>query len=387
MRISLAASTLSFALLSGCFFGAPTTSEANGSSGAEGASTDADTATFKKLQSDLESHRTQAMDKGAMELETAGGTLYYRTYPGFDPIFHRRNADGTRLDYGFSIGSGDSANDRTSDDLVVTAERAGDRVTYHAYDAHTANVQKGSVDLPAPTDEQKWWAYAVSGSTIYAITTPTEKTGTGNTIWSFTPGGTPAKLFTLEDAGIKVGELLDFDVDGQTMMVIESGRLWRVDLAAKKAQYLQNKTEIAGAVNFSKDGVAFEDSTGLKFFDYAQNSLRDLSAEVRASSYQIAPTYTTSHYFYSATTSNNFTRWGSWIVYTGNAGIFAYDLAQKRVAPVLLDVSNDQVRIAYRYPVVTSDGSTYLVGLTSQDGAVGADGPIYRTSLKQLLPD
>ncbi len=387
MRISFAASALSLALLSGCFFGAPSTSDGSGSSGTEGPTTDADTAAFKKLSADLESHRTQAMDKSAMELEAAGTTVYYRTYPGKDPIFHRRNADGTTLDYGFSLGSGDNANERTSDDLVVTAQRAGDHITYHVYDAHVANTEKGLADLPAPTDEQKWWAYAVSGSTIYVITTPTDKTGTGTAIWSFAPGGTPTKLFTLEDAGIKVGELLDFDVDGQTMMVIESGRLWRVDLTTKKAQYMQNKTEIAGAVNFSKDGVAFEDSTGLKFFDYAQNGLRDLSAEIQASTYQIAPTYKTSHYFYSATTSNNFTRWGSWIVYTGYAGIFAYDLAQKRVAPVLLDVSNDLVRIAYRYPVVTADGSAYLVGLTSQDGAVGADGPVYRTSMKQVLPN
>jgi hypothetical protein len=339
-----------------------------------------------KVRSDLESHRTQAMDKSAMELESAGNTLYYRTYPGFDPVFHRRNADGSTLDYGFSIGSGDDANDRTSEQLVVTAERAGDHISYHAYAADAKSSQLGVADLPAPTDEQKWWAYAVSGTTVYMITTPTEKTGMGNTIWSYSPGGTPTKLFTLEDAGIMVGELLDFDVDGNTLMLIESGRLWRVDLASKKAQYMKNKTEIAGAVSFSKDGVAFEDSNGLKFFDYALNDLRDLSQEIQATSYQIAPGYKSAHYFYSASTSNNFTRYKSWIVYTGGMGIFAYDIVQKRVAPVLLDVSKDNLRVTYRYPVVTDDGSAYLVGLTSTDGAVGADGPVYRTLLGAVLP-
>jgi hypothetical protein len=386
MKISFAASALSLALLSGCFFGGPTQSDGTGAGAAQGGSQDADTAALAKLRTDLETHRTEAMGKSAMELESVGSTLYYRTYPGFDPIFHRRNADGTTLDYGFSIGSGDNANDRTSEDLVVTAERAGDHVSYHAYDAHAKSAQKGVADLPAPTDEQKWWAYAVSGSTVYMITTPTEKTGMGNTIWSYSPGGTPTKLFTLEDAGIMVGELLDFDVDGNTLMVIESGRLWRVDLASKKAQYLKNKTEIAGAVNFSKDGVAFEDSTGLKFFDYATNELRDLALEIQKTSYQIAPTYKTAHYFTSATTSNNFTRYKSWIVYTGSMGIFAYDIVQKRVAPVLLDVSTENLRVAYRYPIVTDDGAAYLVGLTSTDGAVGADGPVYRTSLAEVLP-
>jgi hypothetical protein len=386
MKTIFAASALSLALLSGCLFATPSTSDGTSSGTQQAGTTDADMQTMKALQKSLESHRTQAMDKSAMELEAVGGTLYYRTYPGFAPVFHRRNADGSTIDYGFSIGSGDDSNDRTSQDLVVTAERAGDHITYHAYDSHKKNVEAGASQLPTPTDEQKWWAYAVSGSTIYVITTPTEKTGTGHAIWSFAPGGTPTKLFTLEDAGIMVGELLDFDVDGQTLMVIESGRLWRVDLAQKKAEYMKNKTEIAGAVNFSKDGVAFEDSTGLKFFNYAANTLRDLSQEIQAVPYQIAPTYKSSHYFYSATTSNNFTRFGDWIVYTGSAGIFAYDLAKKRVAPVLLDVSEENLRVTYRYPVVTSDGAAYLVGLTSTDGAVGADGPVYETQLAQILP-
>jgi hypothetical protein len=386
IRASLFSSVASLVLLSGCFVSTPSDPGASGGASSQGAE-NADTAALDKLRASLEGHRTQAFDKSAMELDAHGSTLYFKTYPGFDPVLHRMNADGTKLDYAFSLGSGDDANDRASEDLVVVAQRNGDKITYHAYDAHASNAEKGSTDLPTPTDEQKWWAYAVSGSTVYVITTPTEATGTGNSVWSYTPGGSAQKLFTLEDAGMQVGELLDFDVDGTTMMVIESGRLWRVDMSAKKATWLGNKTEISGAVDFAKDGVAWEEAAGLKFFDYGSNDVRDLSAEIKGSGYQINATYSDAHLFYSKTTSNNFSRWGSWIVYTANLGIFAYDLSQKRVAPVLIDVDEASGhRVDYTYPVVLANGAAFVVGLTSDDGAVGADGPVYRTDLTSLLP-
>jgi hypothetical protein len=171
-------------------------------------------------------------------------------------------------------------------------------------------------------------------------------------------------------------------------MLIEQGRLWHIDLGAKTAHWLQNMTEIAGAVNFESDGAVFEDSTGLKFFEYSSGMLRDVSAELQASSYQLNATYKTAHLFYSKTTGSNFTRFGPWVVYTANEGIFAYDLVGKRVTPVLIDVSTDTGhRVDYTYPASLDNGVLYVVGLTSEDGAVGADGPVYRTDLTQILPN
>lgn len=389
MKTSLVAAVTAILFAAACTLQPADPPGAGGGSGAQagaGSSLADEDAALGKLDASLNARRSEVLKKSAMELEAIGNSIFYRTYPGIDPVFHRREADGTTIDYGFSIGSGDFANDRVSDELVVTALRKGDQIEYRVYDAHAKNSEKGVAKLPAPTDEQRWWAYAVSGTTVYMITTPTEKTGPGHTIWTYQPGGEPKKLFDLEDGGMDVGIFYDFGVDGDTLVMIESGRLWRVDLKTKKAQYLKNQTEISGAVNFAKDGVAFEDAKGLKFFDYATSELRDLSAEIKASPYRITPSRTSAHTFYDATTSNDFTRYQSWIVYTGSAGIFAYDLAQQRVAPVLLDVNEEGLRISYRYPVVTDDGTAYLVGLTSASGSVGADGPVYKTSLEGLLP-
>lgn len=389
MKTSLVAAVTAILFAAACTLQPADPPGAGGGLGAQagaGSSLADEDAALEKLDASLNARRSEVLKKSAMELEAIGNSIFFRTYPGIDPVFHRREADGTTIDYGFSIGSGDFANDRVSDELVVTALRKGDQIEYRVYDAKAKNAERGVAKLPAPTDEQRWWAYAVAGTTVYMITTPTEKTGPGHTIWTYQPGGEPKKLFDLEDSGMDVGIFYDFGVEGDALVMIESGRLWRVDLKTKQAQFLKNQTEISGAVNFAKDGVAFEDAKGLKFFDYATSELRDLSAEIKASPYRITPSRASAHMFYDATTSNDFTRYQSWIVYTGSAGIFAYDLAAKRVAPVLLDVNEEGLRISYRYPVVTDDGTAYLVGLTSASGSVGADGPVYKTALEGLLP-
>jgi|GEM_PF-1704256 len=367
--------------LSGCFLRSSTN---GGGGGDQQTPTTGDQKNaYIAVQHQREVGRTQAFDKGAMELYGTGNTLFWKTYPQFAPTLHRRDdVANTQLAYSFDIGGGDDNNYRGSTAMVVSAERAGSDTIYHVWDATKAQASLGSVVFPAPTDEQKWWAYAVNGNTLYVVTT-----GTETTLWRWTPtstaGNTAAtKVTTLESAGATIGEFWDFDVEGDTLIFVESGRLWRLSISTNRATYLQNKTQIAGSVAFTHDGVVFEDSTGLKFFDYAQSAVRDLAAEIHASSYRLVDGYDSAHHFYSATTGSNFTWWKSWVVYTANSGIFAYNLTTKTVAPILLTpVDDDNLRTEYRYPVTLDDGACYVVGLQSTSGSVGADGPVFRVPL------
>ncbi len=344
-----------------------------------------DVAALEKLRDQLEEGRTVALDKGAGELDARGNVLFYRTYPGYSPALHRLDRDGKKITYEFSIGAGDDANVRLTEAAVATAQRQGSHVAYRVYDASTTGSLLGSTEFPAPGGEEKWSAYALAGTTLYVVTTPTDKIA-GHTVWSLVPGGVAQKLFTLEEAGIKVGEFLDFDVEGSTLVLIESGRLWAVDVNNKRAKFLQNKWEISGSVYFSADGVVWEDAKGLKYLPYATNEVRDVSQEIAGSDFKINATYAKAHYFDHATSHENFTRYKNAVVYTGNQGIFAYDLERKRVAPVLLDVAKDDgTRVDYRYPVVLDDGTAFFVGLTSEDGAVGADGPVYRKNIAAIV--
>jgi hypothetical protein len=366
-------------LLGGCVIHHP------GPGNPNGPDPNADLASYTTLQKQLDGNRTQFLDKSAMELAAVHNLLFWKTYPTFNPILHREDhTSQTRVDYGFSIGDTNNSNYRASQTLVLTAENTGDSVVYHAYDGSTTNRLVEDATLPAPSDGTKWYAYAVSGGNVYIV----QPTGGQTDLLEWTPGSgtSPAMITTLESAGAQIGEFLDFDVDGNTMIFIESGRLWRLDIAANRATFLGNQTEIAGSVQFGPDGVTFEDSTGLKYYSYSGGSLRDLSAEIQAASYKVNDTYESAHYFYSASTDNNFARWNDWVVYTGNDGIFAYDLTTKAVAPILLSPLSDNMnRTDYRYPVTLDDGTLYVVGLMSTDGAVGADGPVFSVDLTRVI--
>jgi hypothetical protein len=91
------------------------------------------------------------------------------------------------------------------------------------------------------------------------------------------------------------------------------------------------------------------------------------------------------HRFYSDTSHGNFTRWRSWVVYTAAAGIYGYNLDTGAVAPVLLSPIAGDLRVEYRYPVAIDEGSCFVVGLESTNGAVGADGPVWQVGLPTVL--
>jgi hypothetical protein len=41
--------------------------------------------------------------------------------------------------------------------------------------------------------------------------------------------------------------------------------------------------------------------------------------------------------------------------------------------------------VEYRYPAALDDGKAFVTGLTSTDGATGADGPTYEIDLSAVL--
>jgi hypothetical protein len=186
---------------------------------------------------------------------------------------------------------------------------------------------------------------------------------------------------TLESAGCNVQEFQDFGVDGNTMVFIEGGRIWKMDIAANKATWLMNMTEVSGSVDFRSDGVMFVGGTDLMFFDYQKNALVDVSTAINNNSFQINPTYADA----AKIAQTDFARWNKQVLYIGNQGLFAYDMANDVITPILLSPISDTLRVDYRYPVALDDGTAFVTGLTSTDGATGADGPTYKLDLNPIL--
>ena len=357
-------------LLAGCITN-------NGGTDPGGDDQAADLAHWNDLVTQLDGRRSEFLGPDVQELAAVNNDLMWLDTTNFDPKLDRYDdTTGTKLAYTFSIGDANVYNYRASSSLVVTADPSSDPVIYTAYDANARQRVIGTTTMMKPPGAQ-WDAYAVSSQTVYIVDTAVA----GETaLLRWTPGQDPVQVTTLESAGVQVGEFEDFDVSGNTMVFIESGRLWKLDLATNHAQWLMNRTEVSGAVDFRPDGVMFEAASGLMFFDYAKNDLVDVTKLIDANPFKINTTFASASKWYQG-----FARWKHYVLYIGNSGLFAYDLANDKIAPILLSPNSPDLRIDYRYPVALDDGTSFVTGLTSTSGAVGAEGPTYKLDLSAIL--
>ncbi len=367
MRPLLSMSCAVAVLISGCIL--------SGGPGSTGDDDDdpvaRDAAQYDALTAKLETHRHPFLSKEADELQAATNRIYWLQYPTFDPTLH--SSSGARIDYTFPLGT--EGNYRASDSLVVTATRDGDMVTYRAYAADASESSRGETSLSAPTDGQRWWAYAVAADTVYLVTT-----GSTTTVMRWQPGSAPQLEVVLEDAGIAVGELEEVFVSNGRMLVIESGRLWEMPLATHVATWTGNTQRITGGVSTDGIGVLYTAADGPHYLPNAGGAARDVRAEIAASTYALNATYSMMHIY-----AGNAVLTHQKVVYKGQAGLFVYDLATKKVAPLLLEPRTSATRIVYSDPQVVDDGTIYVTGLESESGAVGADGPVYSLKLADAL--
>ncbi len=366
------------ALCAGCDFGVGGAGSGSTGSG----NPEQDIAHWNQQSAQLDARRTKFLGTHVQDLTAVGNKLFWYDTSAFDFKLLRYD-DATKappLAYTFSVGAGDNHNYRASEKLLVTADPGADPTVYRAYDPGSANKLVASMTMKKPSGAQ-WNAYAVSGAVVWVVDAETP----GQTkLEKWQPGvdTAPKVVTTLESAGAQVGEFWDFGVDGNTMVFIESGRIWKMDIAANKASWLKNPIQVEGdsAVDFRSDGVMFTTSKALMFFDYQQNGLVDVTNRINSNPYQPNPTYQSAAKYYQ-----NFARYKTQVLYIGNMGLFAYDLAKDVITPILLSPATSDLRVDYRYPVALDDGTAFVTGLTSTSGAVGADGPTYKVDLTGIL--
>ena len=348
---------------------------ASGSSADDAA---ADVAQYQAMVQQLDGKRTQFLPTGTRAPAAVGHELFWADYSGnaSPPLSSYNEQSGATVTYGFSIGdaTSDDVNYRASDDLVVTTDESN---VYLAYSASQPQQVLGQFSLTPPEDEQKWWAYAVDGTTVYVLTT-----GSSTELMRWQPGdAAPTTLFALEDAGISVGELWDFDVIGNSAVIIEGGAVWHLDLTARTSVRIpaQNQLDPSNPISFDDHGVLYTTQGGLAgdllYYSLASGTLTDVSAAIAASSFQINSTFAQVHYYDSGGVLD-----GEDILYIGENGMFTFDLTSSVVTPLLLSPDQLGLRIDYRSPSQLTSGDIYVVGLTSTDGATGVDGPLYKIS-------
>ena len=349
-------------------------------------------AEYNKVSAELEKNREEFLDKGASDLSVPNGdNLFWITYKRAKAKLHRYNpVTDEEIKYKFSIGSMDYYNYRANDKIIVTAKPEGKHVSYYVYAADHKKKKIDTLNLPAPGAGTKWHAYAVAKNNLYFIKSKFEKDEDGDlTIdyilskWVPGSGEEHKGIISLLEAGADdMGTFQDFDIFGDDMLFIESGRLWKLDLKTKKAIWLKNKQQIRGGVNFTADKVLYTYfRKDLIFYKYDSKEIRNISDEIRKNEFSLNPTFKNNHYYWGdAVLYKNFA------VYKGNGGIYAYDLEKRKIHPLLYEPRlTDNKRVTYRSPVVVNNGIMFVKALVSNSGSIGFDGPVYKVSIKKLL--
>jgi hypothetical protein len=341
-----------------------------------------DIAQYETLTTQLEQKRTEFLGKQAMYPRAVKSKLFWYEFPGWAPVLHSYDRTTARkTQYTFSVGpDSDNANYSASESLVVTSVRNDDTVSYSAYAVGQPGQALGSVDIPAPKSEAKWWAYSVTGGDAYIVLSETGN----NRLQKWTPGsGSPVDVLRLDDviAPNTVGEFLDFAVDGNLMVFNEGGRLWLLDLTTKTAVSMQN-TQEASTVFFDATQAAYSEATkGLWLFDEVSKTRRNLSDGIQKNAYQLNKTYSQIQYW----TGGDWAKYKTKIVYISQGScVFSYDYAKDVIKPILLEPRLDNGSLFYRYPQILDDGTLLVTGLQSDSGSVGADGPIYMVDKSAL---
>lgn len=340
-----------------------------------GDQTAADIAEYESLRQQLDANRTQFLPTGMIALGGGiGRRLFWADYGGSSspPLYSYDETSAKRLQYTFSIGDAvaGNVNYRTSTSLVVRTDESN---VYSAYAVGQPEQLVGQFSMTPPSDEQKWWAYAADGNSVYVLTT-----GASTQLWQWQGSGDPTPLFALEDAGVSVGVLWDFDVAGQSAVVIADGALWHVDLATRTSERVpaQNELDPSNSISFDEHGILYTEQGGqfgdLLYYSLDTHRLIDVSAALMASPFKINTTFAQAHYYNSGGAL-----FGRKIIYAGALGLFEYNLDTGGITPILLSPHVDNLTITYRSPNVLDSGDIYVNGLTSNEGDIGVDGPIY----------
>jgi hypothetical protein len=375
MRLEIVPLATLLVLPVGCLFGG---GNDDGDSGSPQQDLERDIEQFNELTETLDTHREEALSKSAMYPRAVGNHLFWLQFAGWAPTLHSHDhGSDTRTNYQFSVGEGDDFNFEASTSVVATAEPKGNEVVYRAYAANAADEVLGVLTLDAPPTEAKWWDYKVVGDSVFIVEEIEDEHWLRR--WDPATGGAPTDIVSLEGAsGAAVGEFWTFAIHGNTMIYVESGRIWKLDLNSKQASWVQNEQQVlAGAFD---DSIAiYDQSGGLVAFSFDTADVTNLSERI-VDGFELNETFSSAHHY----NGNDFFLWRDQLVYTANSGVFAYGLQDGIVTPILLEprpeVSGGD-RITYRYPVVLDSGLLFVTGLTSSSGSVGADGPIYQVSL------
>jgi hypothetical protein len=349
-----------------------------------GSAPGADLEQYSILQMQLDQGRSQFLPSGATAIHATESKVYWVDFASSPmhgmgaPTAHSFDRpSAARVDYAFSVGDTTSMNFRASDSLVVTARP--DTGEYMAYDAQQAGAELGQLGTVTPVSGARFWPYATDHDTLYVVA---PDHGGRPSLYRWTAQAGTTMVMSISGEGHDLGLPSDVGVSGKVAALIVGGGLWLLDLDKQKMSPANVDAPVAGAIDVHADGVLFTTADKrLAFYDVSTSAEVVVSDAIAASSFKINDSFKTAHLY----SGGEFARYGSWVVYAGNEGIFGFDMSAHTVKPILLSPAEGDKSVTYVHPAVTSDGTLYVQGLTGPSGSVATDGPVYSVDLSTVL--
>lgn len=229
---------------------------------------------------------------------------------------------------------------------------------------------------------------AVEGNTVWLVANDGAPDDSKNALYKWLPPtailDTDRGLFSMEAAGI-VAQISTFGVSGNVMVAAEvDGDLYTVDIAAKRATFLNNENKVNGVLVSDERGALYETSAGPRYVEFdgtANPPDRSFDDMVADGGYHLS----FKHGDVQQPAGNGeYVIHGRHIIYRGQRGIFAYGLDTHNVVDLLLDRGEGiDLELAYHQPAITSGGQLFVFGTDSF--GIGLRGPVYQVDLKDRL--
>jgi hypothetical protein len=277
----------------------------------------------------------------------------------FDP------ASGARIDYELTRRQSNIGQSyKMSDSLLVFCEFG----LAIAYDASQGNSMIQMTDQGSQN-------CTVDGSDVYF--------DVNRKIMKWTPSTNAlVQVVDLDTQASPVGtdDVGGMGVTGHQLLLEEGGRLWLMDLTTGVATWLENPPVTNGEIAFDATGVVFPTQQGVTRELFSGHTTQLLASLIADGGYEINFEHDDAQ---ELGDFDEYSLTGSYLVYRGKHGIFAYGFSSTKVIDLLLDRGEGfDAKPIYHTPVVA--GGSLFVQDTSDLSS--DDQPVYQVPLSGRLP-
>jgi hypothetical protein len=340
--------------------------------GLDGGTTDGgDEAAFAKLAASLtQKSELLLVIKPPFYQWSSQSAFYWATREAGQYELRRWTRQHGRTSYAFAVDSRSIETRKVafSDQMIVFAKAALDKLVCQAFDANEQDSLLGEVTVADPLAGFQISPVAAFERTLYA---GHWALFSGASIHRWSPGETTlTEVKQLGPDGLTTG-LIALSSSKKYLLMAHGELLYRLDKATNALNSVDPET--VSGISMNDEGVCFTNKSYQLFCRAWDASTigprRDIAAELAANAYRVTPSHQDAHHW--SATGRHFVRLGDQLIYVGKLGLFVYHLQHKTIRPLFLLTGSQTL----------SDPAAIWPGEVFFWLKSGAESTIYRISL------